>query len=277
MSSFTITLVMDNHAQDGLAAEHGYALHLATEQGDILLDAAQSSLLMNNANTLGIDFSKLSSLILSHGHYDHTGNIHNLLTSNAALNIYYHPDALLDRFSLDGEDPKIVKMHPKGKKSINSHPAHKLHQVTKPTTIGEQLRLTGPVPRKTDFEDTGGSFFLDEQGTNVDLINDDMSLWFDSPQGLVICLGCCHSGIINTLNYIFEIAGTQKIHTIIGGMHLVNASPHRLEQTVQHLNSFEINRLIACHCSGDKATEYLQANAQCEVSCGYAGLRLNFP
>ncbi|HDI58813.1 MAG TPA: MBL fold metallo-hydrolase, partial [Desulfobacteraceae bacterium] len=68
-----ITVVVDNHASAGLAVEHGLSLWIDTGSHRILFDTGQGPALAANTSALGIDLSQADTLVLSHGHYDHTG------------------------------------------------------------------------------------------------------------------------------------------------------------------------------------------------------------
>ena len=114
--------------------------------------------------------------------------------------------------------------------------------------------MTGPVPRLTDFEDTGGPFFLDEACTRPDPLEDDQSVFLDTTEGTVVLLGCAHSGIINTLRYIRQLTDNHPIQAVIGGMHLVGASSHRIERTIEELKRIGVERLAPAHCTGMPAT-----------------------
>ena len=100
-----------------------------------------------------------------------------------------------------------------------------------------------------------------------------LALWINKDEGLVICTGCCHSGIVNTLSYIMRRTGEKRVKKIIGGLQLVNSSRERLEKTAEELNKFEIEELVPCHCTGDEAVEYLSENLNCRVTQGYVGMR----
>jgi len=65
-----------------------------------------------------------------------------------------------------------------------------------------------------------------------------------------VILGCCHSGLINTLTYISEKMGTRRFHAVIGGTHLAPASQQTQEKTLKALSNFEIGRIGVSHCSG---------------------------
>lgn len=141
--------------------------------------------------------------------------------------------------------------------AILSLPTAQVHMLQAPVYLADGIGLTGPIPRHCDFEDTGGPFFLDAQKTSVDLIEDDQALWFETRGGVVIVLGCCHSGIVNTVDYIRQVSGIAEVRGIVGGLHLLNASSQRIEGTVQALQALKLEFLIPCHCTGEGAIAQL--------------------
>ena len=128
-----------------------------------------------------------------------------------------------------------------------------------PVTILPGIFTTGEIPRKTDFEDTGGDFFLDISCTKCDLINDDQALFIESSQGIIVILGCAHSGVVNTLNYISELTHQSKIFAVFGGMHLLQASKERLDATAEAFARYDVRIIGPCHCTGLKAITYLRS------------------
>ena len=117
------------------------------------------------------------------------------------------------------------------------------------------MYLTGEVPRLTPFEAEDKRLMVKKDGklTN-DRLKDDQSLVIKTPEGLVILLGCAHSGIINILNHIKNKMPGQKIHMIIGGTHLGPLTEDQIQQTIKSLKSFSFDRLGVSHCTGLKAS-----------------------
>lgn len=69
-----LTTVVDNRADRiGLLAEHGLALFVEADDSRILFDTGQGTALCPNAEELGVPLGKLDAIVLSHGHFDHTG------------------------------------------------------------------------------------------------------------------------------------------------------------------------------------------------------------
>lgn len=274
MPTIALTIVVDNKAQPGCLEEHGFSLFIAVDNQDILLDTGQGPALAPNIKNLGLRINQLDHLVLSHGHYDHCGGLPWVLFTAPQCQLWCHPAAVEPGYSIRDTEVRTINMPPQSRRALHALPATRLHWSSNPLWITSRIGLTGTIPRKTDFEDPGGPFFLDPQGQRPDPIDDDQALWIMTDQGLVVCVGCCHAGLVNTLTYIQKITGEQRIRTIIGGLHLAAASDLRLQQTINILNELQPELLIPCHCTGDQAVEHLKHGLDFKVQSGYAGLCL---
>lgn len=271
--SIQLQIIVDNEARDGLQAEHGFALLLEVDGKKTLFDTGQKDSLRVNADKLGIDLESTDTLVLSHGHYDHTGGLADILSCNHHVNVYCHAAAFLPRYSIKDGIARPVKMTKNAMSSIATLPEERMHWVTKAVELESCVGITGEIPRETDFESTGGSFYFDLDGKRADAIVDDMALWVKGQNGLIICIGCCHAGIINTVNHIKKVSGVDKVDTIIGGLHLSDADDERLEKTVSFLQQEKIQNIITCHCTGEKAHQLLKTELGAKM--GYAGMKLH--
>jgi 7,8-dihydropterin-6-yl-methyl-4-(beta-D-ribofuranosyl)aminobenzene 5'-phosphate synthase len=97
------------------------------------------------------------------------------------------------------------------------------------------------------------------------------ALWIHTTAGLVVCLGCCHAGVINTLRHITAASGESRIAAVIGGMHLINATDERLERTTEALKAYAIPSMVPCHCTGESAVAFLAGRLGGCVERGCAG------
>ena len=96
--------------------------------------------------------------------------------------------------------------------------------------------------------------FFDQSGERPDPMLDDQALFFDSSEGRVVLLGCAHAGVINTLRHIESVAGASEYASVIGGMHLLNASDERIRFTLDELRRRDLHELVPIHCTGWSAT-----------------------
>ncbi len=245
------TLVENSVARPGVCGEHGLAVLIEIDGKSVLFDTGATDLLLLNAKTLGTDLSNVDSIVLSHGHYDHTGGLAAALSTMDTPVVYAHPDAFLRRYVRWKGDAREIGI-PHSKEAIEGS-GGKLSLSSKPQEVAPGIMLTGEVPRITAFEDTGGAFFLDEECSEPDLINDDQAIVIDAPEGLIVIVGCAHSGIVNTLLRVQRLFPDVPVSAIVGGMHLINASEERMAETVVMLRSLDPRQVVAGHCTGWKA------------------------
>jgi len=275
-NNITIKILVDNKANAGLMKEHGFAIWIEAYGHKILFDTGQGKALIHNSAELGCDLSLADALILSHGHYDHTGGVPFVFQCNPNIKIYYHSHVVRTRYVIrDTTGPKEITMPQETKTAILGLPASQACRIAHPFRIYDNIGLSGPIPKMQSFEDTSGPFFLDPEGTRPDPLEDDMALWIQSDRGLIIITGCCHSGLINTVNHVCRVSGQEKIFAVIGGFHLAHASHQRLEASCQALQGWNVDTIIPCHCTGDEAVAYLQNKLGEKVIVGYAGMVWN--
>ncbi|MGE4565463.1 MAG: MBL fold metallo-hydrolase, partial [Victivallaceae bacterium] len=86
--------------------------------------------------------------------------------------------------------------------------------------------------------------------------------------------GCCHAGLVNTVETIRHASGIDRVRGIIGGLHLLNASPERLSVTVAAIRAWELEFLIPCHCTGENAIDLMRAELGGIVRPGHAGVSI---
>jgi 7,8-dihydropterin-6-yl-methyl-4-(beta-D-ribofuranosyl)aminobenzene 5'-phosphate synthase len=259
--SISITVLVENTvSREELRAEHGLSVLIETPHGQILWDTGQSPLFIENARKMGVQIENISSIALSHGHYDHTGGLSAILALNPRMKVYGHPDIFVQRFTRNRSS--IHSVRPIGSpiiKKIVQSKCQSLELNRQPSQIIPGVFLTGEIPRITEYEDTGGYFFIDISCAKNDPIMDDQALYIESSQGIVVLLGCAHSGVVNTLNHVSKLTRQEKIFAVLGGMHLLGASNERLEATAVAFARYDVQVIGPCHCTGLKAITYLRS------------------
>jgi 7,8-dihydropterin-6-yl-methyl-4-(beta-D-ribofuranosyl)aminobenzene 5'-phosphate synthase len=273
-----IAIVVNNVASaPELMAEHGFSLSVRRGALSIIFDTGQErAVFENNVQRLGIDLREVGAVVLSHGHYDHTGGLPAVLEVADAAQVYAHPAVLNTRYSVRPERIKSNGMPPESGSAIQRLSGGRLHWIGEPLRLTDSAGITGFIPRESGFEDTGGPFYFDREGITPDPVDDDQALWLMTAAGLIVCAGCSHAGIVNTLNYVRRISGCEKIRAVIGGLHLVNASEERIEKTLAALDAFNPELIVPCHCSGAAATERILAHFGDRAAAGRAGVVFRF-
>ena len=198
------TLVENSTFRPGLLAEHGLAFWIECGQRRILFDTGQSDILIRNAKALGINLAETDAIVLSHGHYDHTGGLSAVLDIATKAIVYLHPAAIEPKFGRKGPKCRPIGMPEHAKETIRSR---EVVRTEKPTQIYRRITVTGQIPHINNFEDVGGAFFLDESCQKSDKLLDDQTLFIESPKGLVVVFGCAHAGVVNTLHRIADLSG----------------------------------------------------------------------
>ena len=256
--TITITTLVENsvHAR-GLQAEHGLSFHLQAGSRSLLFDTGQSDLFLRNARQLHINLAEAEAIVLSHGHNDHSGGLRTARQTARRARLFLHRAALAPKFARNPDgSTRAIGMDASTAKEIESAP-EEVVWTPKPVEIMEGIFVSGEIPRQTPFEDTGGPFYLDSAATQPDTLPDDQALFFDTANGLVVLLGCAHSGVINTLEYIRRLTNGRPIHALLGGMHLAAASHERMENTLAAFRRLEIRFLGPSHCTGFPAQAQL--------------------
>ena len=272
-----ITVLVDNSVQRrGLLAEHGLAFWIEMRGRFLLFDTGQGMVLSGNADKLDVPLTRAEAVVLSHGHYDHTGGVDTLLKAAPHASVYVHPAALLPKYVRADDGSSREVGIPQPARVAISRRTDQFVETSRPTEICDGLFVTGEIPRETDYEDTGGEFFTDAEAQHADPLLDDQAMFFDSREGIVVLLGCAHAGIVNTIQYIHKLTNGRPMHAVMGGMHLARASRQRMDRTIRGLQQFNVERLGPAHCTGPMATAKLW-NALPErcFPCG-TGTRMEF-
>ncbi len=275
MSAITITVLVDNVAAEGLASEHGFSAWLEIEGCRLLFDTGQGAALEGNADKLGIDLTTTDVLVLSHGHYDHTGGLPLVIGRAPEVEIYAHPAVTSPRYAIRAGVAKPIAMPTAARAALEARAAG-LHWITGSQELTSGVGVTGPIPRMTDYENTGGPFFVDEEGRQPDPILDDLALWLRTEEGLVVVVGCSHAGLVNTLHHALHVSGETRLHAVLGGFHLGEASETRLARTIEAVHRFGPDLIVPCHCTGRTAAERLKRTFGACVVPGSAGAVFEF-
>lgn len=235
--------------------EWGFAALVEADGHRILFDTgAHSDLVLKNAQTLGIDLTRVPDVVLSHDHWDHVGGLLTLRESVAArapealARVHVGEGIFYPRTSFNPgiEDNAALLLKPAFEKTGGAFISH-----SGPAELYPGVWLTGPVPRKYPERNWSGSGRVKTPGGWAeDTVPEDQALVFDTDQGLVVLVGCAHAGVINTIDYARSIVRPARIRALIGGIHLFSASDETLDWTASKLAGFGVDNFLGAHCTG---------------------------
>jgi 7,8-dihydropterin-6-yl-methyl-4-(beta-D-ribofuranosyl)aminobenzene 5'-phosphate synthase len=237
--------------------EHGFSAFIETEAENYLFDTGNGVSIVRNALLLRKDLTSIKKIFLSHGHYDHTGGLPDVLRIRGEVDVLAHPNIFTERIAVPNEDEE-------GKRRFVGIPYRREYLEFSGARFALErafyepekgMFLTGEVPRKTPFEKPDPRLFA-RAGENwvPDQFLDDQSLVLDTPKGLLIILGCAHSGMINTINHVMEKTGREKIYALLGGTHLQFLTPEQLEESIEAIKRVGVEHMGVSHCTGMRAS-----------------------
>ena len=250
-----ITILVDNSAGQlsSLLGEHGFSALVEADDFRLLFDTGSGRAIIPNTQSLGLDLSEVNAVVISHGHYDHTGGLPPVLSRMEKVPVYLGAEAWADKFALllDGSERWIGM--PAAQDLLEKSGAR--FEVTDgPRELYPGIILTGPIPRTTDFEAVEPILRVKKAGELLpDPVSEDQALILKGEEGITVLTGCAHAGVVNTLLYAMQLTGASGIHGLIGGFHLLFASEERLDKTVAFFKQAGLKMLAPCHCTGFRA------------------------
>lgn len=278
MTDLNLTVLVENTASGrGILGEHGLAYWIEIGPHRVLFDTGQTAAtLRHNADRLGVDLTTVDAVVLSHGHYDHTGGLSEILPMLDHPRLVLHPGAISRRYSLQRDGAVNEAGMPAGIDHAFLERHADVVWSRRDAEVVPGLRVTGEVPRDNPYEDTGGDFFMDATCSETDPIVDDQAVFFDAEPGVAVVLGCGHSGVINTLQHVRRLTSERPIHAVIGGMHLLRASAERMKRTIEALRDLNVEYVVPAHCTGAKQIALLHCEMPDVWQPCHAGARFSF-
>jgi 7,8-dihydropterin-6-yl-methyl-4-(beta-D-ribofuranosyl)aminobenzene 5'-phosphate synthase len=224
-----------------------------------------------NVTRLAVDLGVVESIVLSHGHWDHSGAmllaLSMIRSGNGGRDVpyYAHPGMFRTRGVRQAngavrrmEDvPSVVDLTAFGAQVVVT---------TEPQALLDGLvYLSGEVPRVSGFERGYPGQVCrsaDGEGWEPDeLLMDERWIAVNvAGKGLVVLSACSHAGIVNVLTHARATFPDIPIHAVMGGLHLSGANEEIIPQTVAALKPFGLKTIAAGHCTGWRAMTAL-ANA----------------
>jgi 7,8-dihydropterin-6-yl-methyl-4-(beta-D-ribofuranosyl)aminobenzene 5'-phosphate synthase len=254
--TFRITVLCENSVGplSGTLGEHGFAALIEPVEGvPLLFDTGQGMTLLHNARIMNKDLKRVEQVVLSHGHHDHAGGLKPLLIESGPKLVFSHPELFKSRFRVKDSGDCYPIGIPVSRDELEG--AGAIFDLSADyRMIAPGISLTGEVPRVTDFETGDQGLFCDCTGQELDTTPDDQSLVLETDRGLVLLLGCCHAGLVNTVEHVAYMTGRRDFYAIIGGTHLGFCGQEQLGSSLKILKELGVKKLAVGHCTGFAAS-----------------------
>ena len=237
--------------------EHGLSLYIETEQHKLLVDTGASALFLENAELLGIDLTKVDALILSHGHYDHSGGIMEFTKINSNASIYMQSAAGADYYHISPNDHRYIGID----KAILALPQCK--KIDGELNLDEELYLFSNITG-TKYPIRGNRVLKKKVGDNYvqDIFDHEQCLVITQKDKRILISGCAHNGIINILDRYVEIFHNYP-DIVISGFHMQQKDGYSEEDitNIQNIASALLGTgavFFTGHCTGQVAYDIMK-------------------
>lgn len=246
------TILSENRDNGEIKGEGGLSVVVDVNDKRFLLDTGYSNLFLKNAEILGVNIDDIQTLVLTHGHADHTNGVPYL---NDGKTIVMHPAGFKARYSVRKQE---YAGFPISEEELRNK--HNVVTSTDPVQLSNEIFFIGEVPMVVDFENKGNfSTTLDEDYLIVDQTEDDSGVAIKTENGLVVMTGCGHRGVCNTIERAKEITGEKRVYAAFGGFHLRKLEKQKdvIDKTIEYFKNCGIKHLYLGHCVTDEVIDYI--------------------
>jgi len=249
-----ITLVENSCGNENCIAEHGLSIYIETDNHKLLLDAGQTDAVVKNAEALSIDLSAVDTVILSHGHYDHSGGILPFSQINHTAQIIMQKSAAEPHYNGEryiGIDTDILKLP-------------NIQLIDGDMELDDELFLFSGIIGRRCYPQGNKKLSRMENGVQVpdDFLHEQCLVIKQNGKSWLLS-GCSHNGILNILDRYKELFDSYPDY-VITGFHMMKKDGEHTEaektviiQTAQELSQLD-TVFYSGHCTGIPAFEMMK-------------------
>lgn len=263
-----ITTLIDNkQSVKQLKCEHGLSFLLQTKDINILFDVGQSDKFIFNANKLGLDLRDVDYVVLSHGHYDHTGGLPSFLEMNTKAQVLMHNNAFKQRFS---KSSVMVKENGIPWRTHVDKFEDRIQLIDKDIELRNGISILSNVKAQERYKVVNERLVVKHNEDFMpDSFDDEMMLVARQNKEVLVMCGCAHTGIVNMLHTVKQRLGFNTFNTVVGGLHLNGCNNEQIGHVIKGLQPFTIKRWALNHCTGELAFEFFSNTYPQQVDyCG---------
>lgn len=262
--NITITTLVDNCVYGkNLKAEHGLSLFVDTGTHRFLFDTGASDLLLDNAQTLGIDLTTVDFVILSHGHRDHTGGLEAFLTLNTQAKVLAKPNII---------HKKLTVRHENGMPQLPQSMKDRFIYLEEFTEYVPNVFIVPQIAISYEEDTHRRGFFIEKEGEIVrDDFSDELVVVIKTKKGHVLLTACSHLGVTNIVEQLKTHFNLLHLELILGGFHLMQSPKEEIERVAHYLADNVTGSIGLCHCTGVEAYPLFQKRLNEQVFYNHIG------
>ncbi|SHI83122.1 7,8-dihydropterin-6-yl-methyl-4-(beta-D-ribofuranosyl)aminobenzene 5'-phosphate synthase [Dethiosulfatibacter aminovorans DSM 17477] len=250
-----ITTIIENSkpVDSNLECEHGLSFFVEYDGKKIIFDTGKDgNNFLENAEKLGLDIKNADYMVLSHGHYDHTGGVIPYVdTFGNDFKLIINPSVFYPRYKYNGVKKVDIGM-PFGREDLEKRNVNTIFSEDI-ETISENIDVISGFSLHPEYRMEDSGLFCQENGVEKkDFMPGESVLVMKYEKGLVLLIGCSHSGVVSIIEKVKKLYD-EKIYAVFGGTHLGVASSAFIDKTVQYFKNSDIEKIGVCHCNGEKA------------------------
>ena len=263
----------------GLVGEHGLSFLIEDNQC-VLYDTGQGVGIINNLSLLGKNVNAIDKIIISHGHYDHTGGLMPVLDHlESPVPVYLHPDAFQDKIAyIETTDGNFeIPIGFQNKKQDYENSGAEFRFVDHFTRIDDRVYAISDVERPDGWKTWDVRLKYKKADSILDdPFNDDLSLLLETDSGPVVLLGCAHAGVVEILDDLSRKTGHKEFHAVIGGTHLGSAPGAYIKRAIETFKKYHVKVLSTSHCTGFHAAAEIMSQFKNEFTLANVGSLFDF-
>ncbi len=250
-------LVENRTGHPACMAEFGLSVYIETGERKLLFDLGASDLFLHNAKGVRLDLEQVDTVVISHGHFDHTGGVPSFCKINRNAKIFLHEKALSEAYAMENgkmeEEPCSILWTAQQREQVRD----RLVYTAGAEWLTEDIVISGTIPGVNDSEITDIFYLKQKDGSlTEDPMDHEQFLAVRErdengvSRGIFVFSGCSHRGVIPCLNYAKTLYPGEKLLGFLAGMHLYNTDADKRKAILMRVAGEEMEYVLPVHCTG---------------------------